>query len=53
MRTATLPAIGLTAQSGESEEKALDFGAPDQLMRPVQTRSPVARARAALKRIKI
>jgi len=51
MRTATLPVIVLTAQSGESEEKALDLGAHDYLTKPVQTRSLVARVRAVLKRI--
>ncbi|MDQ3137457.1 MAG: response regulator [Gemmatimonadota bacterium] len=29
MRTATVPVIMLTAQHGESEEKALDLGAQD------------------------
>ncbi len=51
MRTASLPVIVLTAQSGESEEKALDLGAHDYLTKPVQTRSLVARVRAVLKRI--
>ncbi|HKT60641.1 MAG TPA: hypothetical protein VJQ46_11365 [Gemmatimonadales bacterium] len=41
----------LTAQSGESEEKALDLGAHDCLMKPVQTRSLVGRWRAVLERI--
>jgi DNA-binding response OmpR family regulator len=51
MRTATLPVMVLTAQSGESEEKALDLGAQDSLTKPMQTRSLVARVRAALKPI--
>jgi DNA-binding response OmpR family regulator len=38
----------LTAQSGESEEKALDLGAHDHLTKPGQTRSLVARVRAVL-----
>jgi len=41
----------LTAQSGGSEEKALDLGAQDYLTKPVQTRSLVARVCAVLKRI--
>jgi DNA-binding response OmpR family regulator len=36
--------IVLTAQHGESEEKALDLGAHDYLSEPVQTRSLVARS---------
>jgi type IV pilus assembly protein PilB len=51
MRTAALPVIVLTAQSGESEEKALDLGAHDYLTKPVQTRSLVARVRAVLRRV--
>jgi len=51
MRTAGLPVIILTAQHGESEEKALDLGAQDYLTKPVQTRSLIARVRAVLKRI--
>jgi len=51
MRTANLPVIVLTAQHGESEEKALDLGAQDYLTKPVQTRSLTARVRAVLKRI--
>jgi DNA-binding response OmpR family regulator len=51
MRTASLPVIVLTAQHGESEEKALDLGAQDHLTKPVQTRSLIARVRAVLKRI--
>jgi Response regulators consisting of a CheY-like receiver domain and a winged-helix DNA-binding domain len=51
MRTASLPVIVLTAQHGESEEKALDLGAQDYLTKPVQTRSLAARVRAVLKRI--
>jgi type II secretory ATPase GspE/PulE/Tfp pilus assembly ATPase PilB-like protein len=51
MRTVSLPVIVLTAQHGESEEKALDLGAQDYLTKPVQTRSLVARVRAVLKRI--
>jgi CheY-like chemotaxis protein len=51
VRTAAFPVIVLTAQSGASEEKALDLGAQDYLMKPVQTRSLVARVRAVLKRI--
>ncbi len=46
-----LPVIVLTAQHGESEEKALDLGAQDYLTKPVQTRSLVARVRAVLKRV--
>jgi DNA-binding response OmpR family regulator len=41
----------LTAQHGESEEKALAFSARDDLTKPVQTRSLVARMRAVLKRV--
>jgi len=41
----------LTAQHGESEEKALDLGAQDDLTKPVQTRSLVALVRAVLKRV--
>jgi DNA-binding response OmpR family regulator len=41
----------LTAQHGESEEKALDLGAQDSLTRPVQTRSLVARVGAVLERV--
>jgi two-component system KDP operon response regulator KdpE len=48
---ANLPVIVLTAQHGESEEKALDLGAQDYLTKPVQTRSLTARVRAVLKRI--
>jgi DNA-binding response OmpR family regulator len=44
---------GLTAQSGESEEKALDLGALDYPATAVQTRSPVARVRTLLRRINI
>ena len=51
IRTASLPVIVLTAQHGESEEKALDLGAQDYLTKPVQTRSLIARVRAVLKRI--
>jgi DNA-binding response OmpR family regulator len=51
MRTASLSVIVLTAQHGESEEKALDLGAQDYLTQPVQTRSLVARIRAVLKRV--
>jgi CheY-like chemotaxis protein len=51
IRTASLPVIVLTAQHGESEEKALDLGAQDYLNKPVQTRSLVARVRAVLKRV--
>jgi Response regulators consisting of a CheY-like receiver domain and a winged-helix DNA-binding domain len=51
MRTAALPVILLTAQSGASEEKALDLGAQDYFTKPVQTRSLVARVRAVLKQI--
>jgi DNA-binding response OmpR family regulator len=51
IRTAALPVIVLTAQHGESEEKALDLGAQDYLTKPVQTRSLVARVRAVLKRV--
>jgi DNA-binding response OmpR family regulator len=50
-RTATLPVIVLTAQSSESEEKALDLGAHHYLTKPVPTGSLVARVRAVLKRI--
>jgi DNA-binding response OmpR family regulator len=41
----------LTAQSGESEAKALDLGAHDYLTKPVQTCSLVARVRAVLQGI--
>jgi type IV pilus assembly protein PilB len=51
VRTACLPVIMLTAQHGETEEKALDLGAHDYLGKPVQTRSLVARVRAVLKRV--
>jgi type IV pilus assembly protein PilB len=51
VRTACLPVIVLTAQHGETEEKALDLGAHDYLSKPVQTRSLVARVRAVLKRV--
>jgi type IV pilus assembly protein PilB len=51
IRTTSLPVIVLTAQHGESEEKALDLGANDYLTKPVQTRSLVARVRAVLKRV--
>jgi len=50
-RTATLPIIVLTAQSGESEEKALHLGSHGCLTKPLQTRSLVARGRALLERI--
>jgi DNA-binding response OmpR family regulator len=50
VRTACLPVIVLTAQHGETEEKALDLGAHDYLSKPVQTRSLLARVRAVLKR---
>ena len=50
VRTACLPVIVLTAQHGETEEKALDLGAHDYLAKPVQTRSLLARVRAVLKR---
>jgi DNA-binding response OmpR family regulator len=50
VRTACLPVIVLTAQHGETEEKALDLGAHDYLGKPVQTRSLLARVRAVLKR---
>jgi DNA-binding response OmpR family regulator len=53
VRTASLPVIVLTAQHGESEEKALDLGAQDYLTKPVQTRSLTARVRAVLKRANI
>ena len=53
MRTAGRPVIVLTAQHGESEEKALDPGAQDLLTRPVRTRSLVARMRAVLTRSNI
>lgn len=51
MRTGSLPVIVLTAQHGESEEKALDLGAQDYLSKPVQTRALVARVRAVFKRV--
>jgi CheY-like chemotaxis protein len=51
IRTASPPVIVLTAQHGESEEKALDLGAQDYLTKLVQTRSLVARVRAVLKRV--
>jgi DNA-binding response OmpR family regulator len=41
----------LTAQSGESEEKALDLGAHDYLTKPVRTCSLVERVRARLQGI--
>jgi two-component system OmpR family response regulator len=50
VRTACLPVILLTAQHGETEEKALDLGARDCFSKPVQTRSLLARVRAVLKR---
>ncbi len=50
VKTACLPVIVLTAQHGDTEEKALDLGAQDYLGKPVQTRSLVARVRAVLKR---
>jgi DNA-binding response OmpR family regulator len=53
VRTLALPAIALTAQHGESEEKALDLGAHDFLTTPVQSRSLVAQGRAVLKRSNI
>jgi hypothetical protein len=40
------------AQSGESEEKALDPGAHGALARPAQTRTLVARPSTVLARIK-
>lgn len=43
--------IVLTAQSGESEGKALDLGAQDSLAKPGETRSLAARARVVLRRI--
>ncbi|MGH7512838.1 MAG: hypothetical protein ACREOQ_07945 [Gemmatimonadales bacterium] len=46
-----LAVIGLTAQSGESEEKALDLGAQHYATTAVQTHSLAARVRAALRRI--
>jgi DNA-binding response OmpR family regulator len=46
-----LPVIVLTAQHGETEEKALDSGGHDYLGKPVQTRSLIARVRAVLKRV--
>jgi DNA-binding response OmpR family regulator len=42
--------IVLTAQHGETEEKALDLGAHDYLGKPVQTRSLLARVRTVLER---
>jgi DNA-binding NarL/FixJ family response regulator len=42
VRTACLPVVVLTAQHGETAEKALDLGAHDYLSMPVQTRSLVA-----------
>ena len=52
VRTACLPVIVLTAQHGETEEKALDLGAHDY---PQQTGAdPLrssARVRAVLKRV--
>ena len=38
MRTAALPVIMLTCHAGETEEKALDLGAQNYLIKPVQTR---------------
>jgi hypothetical protein len=46
-----LPVLGLTAQHGESEEKALDLRAWDSCPKSVQRRSMVARMRAGLKRV--
>ena len=39
MRTAALPVIMLSCETGETEEKALDLGAPDYLTKPVPARS--------------
>jgi two-component system OmpR family response regulator len=50
VRTAALPVIMLTCHAGETEEKALDLGAQDYLIKPVPTRSLVARVKAVLKR---
>lgn len=52
MRTASLPVIVLTALQDDTEEKALDPGAHDQLAKPAQTRSLAARVRAVLKRVR-
>jgi DNA-binding response OmpR family regulator len=49
-RGSGLSVIVLTAQHGETEEKALDLGAHDYLAKPLQTRSLLARVRAVLKR---
>jgi type II secretory ATPase GspE/PulE/Tfp pilus assembly ATPase PilB-like protein/CheY-like chemotaxis protein len=50
VRTATLPVIFLTAQTGDTEAQALELGADDFLAKPVQPRSLTARVRAVLKR---
>ena len=50
VRTAPLPVIALSAQHGESEEKALGLRMQDYLTKPVQARSLTARVRAVLKR---
>jgi DNA-binding response OmpR family regulator len=47
----SLAAVVLTAQHGESEEKALDPSARNYLTKPVQPRSLAARVRAELERI--
>jgi DNA-binding response OmpR family regulator len=41
----------LTAQHGESEEKALHLGTQDYLTKPAQTSSTVAPVRAVRKRV--
>ena len=41
----------LTAQHGESEEKAPHLGSQDYLTKAVRARSLVARVRAVLKRV--
>jgi len=51
MRTTTLPVIARTAQSGASEEKALDLGAHDCLIRQVSTHSKPATACTTLEQI--
>jgi DNA-binding response OmpR family regulator len=47
----SLAAVVLTAQHGESEEKALDPGARNYLTKPSRTRALAARVRAMLERI--
>ncbi|MGE3615805.1 MAG: ATPase, T2SS/T4P/T4SS family, partial [Gemmatimonadales bacterium] len=51
--TSSLPAIVLTARTGETEVKALDLGAQDFLSKPVQPASLQARVRAVLRRTRM